>query len=129
MQNFEHLSIATMRHYDYYVIKDDTTNLITCYQKTNLQIELKSHFHICLSPAFKDRPATPPSRAQEILFNRQNHESESSSDDSFAGSIKRLMLNPGYVILLITYGLNVGVFYAISTLLNKVVLKHFEVRK
>ena len=27
------------------------------------------------------------------------------------------MTNPGYVLLLVTYGLNVGVFYAISTLL------------
>ena len=40
---------------------------------------------------------------------------ESSSNDSYVSSIKRLMTNPGYVLLLVTYGLNVGVFYAIST--------------
>ena len=39
------------------------------------------------------------------------------------------MTNKGYVLLLITYGLNVGVFYAISTLLNSVILKHYDVSK
>ena len=50
-----------------------------------------------------------------------------AEDLNYLGSIKRLMTNKGYVILLITYGLNVGVFYAISTLLNPVILKHFPV--
>jgi len=36
------------------------------------------------------------------------------------------MSNKSYIILLITYGLNVGVFYAISTLLNTVILAHFK---
>ena len=57
-------------------------------------------------------------------------EGQSGSDDNvdYAASIKRLMTNRGYVLLLITYGLNVGVFYAISTLLNTVILMHFEVK-
>lgn len=100
---------------------------------------------------FKDRPATPPSRAQEVVAMKMSvatnlvdmgEESSSmvnndksfvalvpgnSSDEGdYVGSIKRLMTNKGYVILLITYGLNVGVFYAISTLLNTVILMHFE---
>lgn len=44
------------------------------------------------------------------------------------GPLKRLALNPGYILLLISYGINVGVFYAISTLLNQVVLEYFPVR-
>ena len=48
-------------------------------------------------------------------------------DTDFKGSMFRLAKNRGYVLLLITYGLNVGVFYAISTLLNTVILMHFEV--
>ena len=48
-------------------------------------------------------------------------------DTNYSASIKRLMTNKGYVLLLVTYGLNVGVFYAISTLLNTVILMHFEV--
>lgn len=67
---------------------------------------------------------TPPSRAQEVL--REGAEDPEASVD-YAASIKRLMTNRGYVLLLITYGLNVGVFYAISTLLNTVILEHFPV--
>ena len=35
------------------------------------------------------------------------------------------MKNRGFILLLITYGLNVGVLYAISSLLNPVLLTHF----
>jgi len=108
---------------------------------------------------FKDRPPTPPSRAQEVLWLNTakaakaaqgeksaevaNHEkavdavgalhdnaaasssAQSSESDSYVSSIRRLMTNRGYVLLLVTYGLNVGAFYAISTLLNTVVVMHF----
>jgi len=73
--------------------------------------------------AFKDQPETPPSRAQAMIRQGQ---SDSNDNVDYAASIKRLMTNRGYVLLLITYGLNVGVFYAISTLLNSVILMHFE---
>ena len=59
---------------------------------------------------------------------RQGAEDPESNID-FVASIKRLMSNKGYVLLLITYGLNVGVFYAMATLLNTVILKHFPVSK
>ena len=68
--------------------------------------------------AFKDRPPTPPSRAQELGY--------LNKDEDYIPSIKRLMSNPGFVLLLITYGLNVGTFYAISSLLNTVILLHFK---
>ena len=68
--------------------------------------------------AFKDRPPSPPSRASEL--------GGAKDDGDYLGSIKRLVQNPGFVLLLITYGLNVGVFYAIASLLNTVVLTHFE---
>lgn len=35
------------------------------------------------------------------------------------------MTNKNYILLLVSYGVNVGVFYAISTLLNQIVLLHF----
>ena len=35
-------------------------------------------------------------------------------------------MNPGYILLLTTYGINVGVFYAISTLLNTTIVMHFD---
>jgi FLVCR family feline leukemia virus subgroup C receptor-related protein len=37
------------------------------------------------------------------------------------------MWNRDYVLLLVTYGINVGVFYAMSTLLNQTILQHFPV--
>jgi len=78
---------------------------------------------VAIVAAFKDQPITPPSRAQEVL--RQNRV-DASNEENYLSSIKRLVLNPGYLLLLITYGLNVGVFYAISTLLNTVIISHFE---
>ena len=86
--------------------------------------ETKFNFNVFFS-AFKDQPETPPSRAQAMIRQGQ---SDSNDNVDYAASIKRLMTNRGYVLLLITYGLNVGVFYAISTLLNSVILMHFEVK-
>ena len=51
---------------------------------------------------------------------------QNSREESYLGSIRNLCLNPGYVLLLTTYGMNVGVFYAISTLLNTTIVKHFD---
>ncbi|XP_058465771.1 heme transporter FLVCR2 [Malaya genurostris] len=69
---------------------------------------------------FKAAPPTPPSAAQEAT--KTSNPLQSSP---FLHSIKRLMLNRNYVLLLISYGMNVGVFYAISTLLNQIVLFHY----
>ncbi|XP_063549051.1 uncharacterized MFS-type transporter C09D4.1 [Cydia strobilella] len=65
---------------------------------------------------FKRAPATPPSAAADL---------GASLDSNFFHSVKKLFTNRNYNLLLISYGLNVGVFYAISTLLNEVVLKFF----
>ncbi|XP_063221497.1 heme transporter FLVCR2-like isoform X2 [Bacillus rossius redtenbacheri] len=67
---------------------------------------------------FQAAPPLPPSPAQAI-------QKESKTNDFF-GSIKRLLLNRGYVLLLLSYGINIGVFYAISTLLNTLVLTHYK---
>ncbi|KAK7073979.1 hypothetical protein SK128_003970, partial [Halocaridina rubra] len=66
---------------------------------------------------FKEKPPTPPSTA--ALFQEET--------GSYFRGVVRLMKNCGYVLLLISYGMNVGAFYAISTLLNQVVLSHFPV--
>ncbi|XP_067120466.1 uncharacterized MFS-type transporter C09D4.1-like [Centruroides vittatus] len=67
--------------------------------------------------AFKDKPPKPPSRAQAAILAEERI--------NYWKSILNLMKNINYTLLLITYGINVGVFYAISTLLNQVVLIHF----
>jgi len=68
---------------------------------------------------FKDQPPTPSNRAQDI---KQSQVEPSS----YLSSIKNLMTNPSFILLLLTYGMNVGVFYAISTLLNTTVTNNFE---
>ncbi|XP_011926292.1 PREDICTED: feline leukemia virus subgroup C receptor-related protein 2 isoform X2 [Cercocebus atys] len=43
----------------------------------------------------------------------------------FIGSIAQLFKNLNFVLLVITYGLNAGAFYALSTLLNRMVIWHY----
>nr|XP_026492625.1 uncharacterized MFS-type transporter C09D4.1 isoform X1 [Vanessa tameamea]XP_026492626.1 uncharacterized MFS-type transporter C09D4.1 isoform X1 [Vanessa tameamea] len=65
---------------------------------------------------FKAAPPSPPSAAADF---------GSSLDSNFLKSIQKLLTNRNYILLLISYGLNVGVFYAISTLLNELVLTYY----
>ncbi|CAK1601579.1 unnamed protein product [Parnassius mnemosyne] len=65
---------------------------------------------------FKAAPPSSPSAAADL---------GSSLDSNFLQSIKKLLTNRNYILLLISYGLNVGVFYALSTLLNQVVLTYY----
>ncbi|KAH8321343.1 hypothetical protein KR074_002303 [Drosophila pseudoananassae] len=71
---------------------------------------------------FQDRPPTPPSAAQEAA---QRLEASDAEQVSFMHSLKNLLTNKNFILLLLSYGINVGVFYAISTLLNPVVLKYY----
>ncbi|CAH0605728.1 unnamed protein product [Chrysodeixis includens] len=65
---------------------------------------------------FKAAPPTPPSAAADL---------GSTLDSNFLLSIKKLMTNRNFILLIISYGINVGVFLAISTLLNAVILTHY----
>lgn len=69
---------------------------------------------MCL--VFQKEPPTPPSPAAQGALQSAGEQSP------FLHSVKRLMFNRNYVLLLLSYGINVGVFYAISTLLNQVCL-------
>ncbi|XP_003747079.2 uncharacterized protein LOC100901275 [Galendromus occidentalis] len=66
--------------------------------------------------AFKEKPDIPPNRAQIT----------SEIDSDYLRTMRHLFSNMPYVLLLISYGVNVGVFYAISTLLNQVVTKYLK---
>nr|XP_055217012.1 feline leukemia virus subgroup C receptor-related protein 2 isoform X4 [Gorilla gorilla gorilla] len=68
---------------------------------------------------FKEKPKYPPSRAQSLSY------ALTSPDASYLGSIVRLFKNLNFVLLVITYGLNAGAFYALSTLLNRMVIWHY----
>ncbi|XP_070511489.1 choline/ethanolamine transporter flvcr2b isoform X2 [Cardiocondyla obscurior] len=72
---------------------------------------------------FKSAPPLPPSIAQA----EQREKSESSKEvKNFLSSIRRLLSNRGYLLLLFSYGINVGTFYAISTLLNRLIVNQFR---
>lgn len=67
---------------------------------------------------FKSEPPLPPSPAQAV-------QRDAESTENFFQSVKKLVTNVGYLLLLLSYGINVGIFYAISTLLNHIVLAYF----
>ncbi|OXB66847.1 hypothetical protein ASZ78_003549 [Callipepla squamata] len=68
---------------------------------------------------FKEKPPYPPSRAQALVQSRPTEEY------SYVQSILRLLRNANFVLLMITYGLNTGCFYSLSTLLNRMVIYHY----
>jgi len=46
---------------------------------------------------------------------------------TYLQTLKLLFTNENFVLLLVSYGVNVGVFYVVSTLLNQMLLPHFPV--
>ncbi|EFO25829.2 hypothetical protein LOAG_02657 [Loa loa] len=65
--------------------------------------------------SFPGKPPVPPSLAQlRMLLD--------TSEKNYYHSLKQLMTNPNFILLFITYGVNVGVFYAVSTVLSQMIL-------
>ncbi|KFP69680.1 hypothetical protein N310_03881, partial [Acanthisitta chloris] len=57
---------------------------------------------------FQEKPLHPPSRAQALI------ESRPTEEYSYVQSILRLLHNANFLLLMVTYGLNTGCFYALS---------------
>ena len=77
-----------------------------------------------LTGLFRSKPPSPPSRSAEA----QNHaESEKGSKDSgamfFFTGIPKLFRNPGYTNLCLSFGINVGCFYVVTTLLSQMLIE------
>ncbi|KAF7669124.1 hypothetical protein LDENG_00241000 [Lucifuga dentata] len=70
---------------------------------------------------FQERPELPPTQAQAHAHAR----SIPSEQYSYTASILRLLRNKPFILLIITYGLNVGCFYAVGTLLNRMIIEHY----
>uniref|UniRef100_A0A4W6DXF0 Choline/ethanolamine transporter FLVCR1 n=1 Tax=Lates calcarifer TaxID=8187 RepID=A0A4W6DXF0_LATCA len=68
---------------------------------------------------FQERPKLPPTQAQATA------RSIPSEQYSYTASILRLLRNRPFILLIITYGLNVGCFYAVGTLLNRMIIDHY----
>jgi len=66
--------------------------------------------------AFREKPPLPPTLARSAVL---------ESPTSYLPSIKRLFKNPNFLNLTVTYGINAGVYYSMSTLLQQIVIDHF----
>lgn len=66
---------------------------------------------------FDNEPKKPPGSARL----RAQMSSRAPSPGSFLTSVMAVCKDKNYVLLVISYGINVGVFYAISTVLNQMV--------
>ncbi|KAK6170503.1 hypothetical protein SNE40_018883 [Patella caerulea] len=67
---------------------------------------------------FKDKPPRPPSVAQMLAV-------QAAENEKYLSSLVRLFKNKSFMLLMISYGMNTGSYYAIGTLLNAVVLHYF----
>ncbi|KAF6202371.1 hypothetical protein GE061_004770 [Apolygus lucorum] len=72
--------------------------------------------HVLLLVCLKEEPKIPPSRA--ALEQRKEKV-------DFGGTLKRLGTNKGYLLLSVVYGINMGVFCAFATFLNRMILRFF----
>ncbi|XP_040267281.1 feline leukemia virus subgroup C receptor-related protein 2 isoform X2 [Bufo bufo] len=68
---------------------------------------------------FQDAPPLPPTLAQAVQH------SSADGHYSYKLSILRLLKNKNFILLVVSYGLNTGVFYSLSTLLNRMVTEHY----
>ncbi|KAF2887721.1 hypothetical protein ILUMI_18452 [Ignelater luminosus] len=68
---------------------------------------------------FKDNPLLPPSPAQ------LEKEQERKETDNFLQSLKSLISNSSYSIFVLSFGISSGVYYAISQLLNEIILIYY----
>ncbi|XP_063229600.1 uncharacterized MFS-type transporter C09D4.1-like isoform X2 [Bacillus rossius redtenbacheri] len=68
---------------------------------------------------FRAAPKLPPSEAQASVKRQEEK-------PSYFASLKALVTNRNFLLLVISYGINMGTFYAVSTLLNQILLVYFE---
>uniref|UniRef100_A0A672H2B3 Feline leukemia virus subgroup C receptor-related protein 2-like n=1 Tax=Salarias fasciatus TaxID=181472 RepID=A0A672H2B3_SALFA len=68
---------------------------------------------------FQERPKLPPTQSQAAA------RSIPPEHYSYTASIRRLLRNKPFILLIVTYGLNVGCFYAVGTLLNRMIIFHY----
>ncbi|KAF2901130.1 hypothetical protein ILUMI_05056 [Ignelater luminosus] len=72
---------------------------------------------IIVITCFKERPVSPPSLAQSQIRQKREY--------NFKESLKELFSNHSFIFLAVSYGINLGIFLAFSTLLNQIILKHY----
>ena len=76
---------------------------------------------------FQKEPPLPPSAAQASLRHEVPVTEKRVDKHTYLQTLKSLFTNRNFLLLLISYGINMGVCYSVSTLLNQIVLLHFAV--
>ncbi|KAJ1360242.1 hypothetical protein KIN20_019168 [Parelaphostrongylus tenuis] len=94
-------------------VASDLSTLFLCSAAVNTAILTVTLFF------FSARPSTPPSLAQITA------QEVKALGPNFWRTLVNLITNIDFVLLFITYGLNTGVFYAVSTLLAQMVLPYY----
>ncbi|KAL1237481.1 putative MFS-type transporter -like protein [Trichinella pseudospiralis] len=84
-----------------------------------LTATLTSAVFLAVLLGVSERPPLPPSIAQSLINN------STYTKGQFKQSVYSLAKQASFVQLAFTYGLNVGAFYAVSTLLNQTLLPYF----
>jgi len=80
---------------------------------------------------FKNQPKYPPSVAQAKYRQMTQKDGKNGSEGnvsenvSYGSSLKALLVDVPSVLLIVSYGINTGTYYAISTLLNDEILDSF----
>ncbi|XP_072906968.1 heme transporter FLVCR1 isoform X1 [Hemitrygon akajei] len=74
---------------------------------------------ILVVAVFKDKPPLPPSQSQAVLL-------ESPDQYSYKQSIVNLFKSVPFVLLLLSYGILTGSYYSVGTLLNQMIIAHYE---
>ncbi|XP_002125691.2 LOW QUALITY PROTEIN: choline/ethanolamine transporter flvcr2a [Ciona intestinalis] len=76
----------------------------------------------------KDEPPLPPSKARAISIAAEssNQATHATSLNNYKLPICVLMKDMPFLILLISYGINTGTYYAIGTLLNQIIEEYHE---
>lgn len=72
---------------------------------------------------FKDKPPTPPNAAQA----KERSKTEDYTMTDLWNSYISILTNKPFLLQLLCYGINIGVFAAICTVLNQFVLSYFPV--
>ncbi|KAE9421679.1 hypothetical protein Angca_003144 [Angiostrongylus cantonensis] len=94
-------------------VANDLRTLFLCSATLNTAVLIVIIFF------FSARPPTPPSLAQITA------QEEKALGPNFWKTLLSLMTSKDFLLLFITYGINTGVFYAVSTLLAQMVLPYY----
>lgn len=73
----------------------------------------------------RDKPPKPPGSASLHAANQQREDAGAGNDIETFTSIRQLCRDRDFQLLTLSYGINVGCFYAVSTVLNQMVAKNW----